>query len=231
MRSNDAHGAASEGRGSRAEKDGDQADAGAEADYATLDPSARAVLDFWFGEPGTAAFGQPSERWFKGDEAFDALILERFGTTLAQARRGGCDAWQRTPLGALALIVVLDQFSRNTCRGRPEAFAGDAQALAVARRLVESGADRDLPSAEHRAFAYLPFEHCESLAVQHESVRLFEALVRETGAAGEGNYFDYARQHAAIIERFGRFPHRNKALGRVSTDEERAFLREPGSSF
>jgi uncharacterized protein (DUF924 family) len=201
------------------------------ADHAALDPAARAVLEFWFGEHSTPAFGQASERWFKRDEAFDALILERFGETLEAARRGECDAWQRTPLGALALVIVLDQFSRNTCRGHVDAFAGDARALEVARRLVTSGAHLDLPTAEHRAFAYLPFEHAESLPAQRESVRLFEALSRETGETGRGSYLDYARRHAAVIERFGRFPHRNAALGRESTDEECAFLREPGSSF
>lgn len=203
----------------------------AEAEHAALDPAARAVLEFWFGAPGTPAFGRSSERWFKRDDAFDALILERFGATLEAARRGECDAWQHTPLGALALVIVLDQFSRNTCRGRAEAFAADARALDVARRLVASGAHRDLPSAEHRAFAYLPFEHAESLDAQAESVRLFEALACETGQAGKGSYVEYARRHAAVIERFGRFPHRNAVLGRASTDEEHAFLREPGSSF
>lgn len=201
------------------------------ADYAALDPAARAVLDFWFGAPGTSAFGRASERWFMRDDAFDALILERFGATLEAARRGECDAWQRTPLGALALVVVLDQFSRNTCRGRADAFSADAKALDVARRLVASGAHLDLPSCEHRAFAYLPFEHAESLDAQAESLRLFEALAHETGQAGNGSYVDYARRHAAVIERFGRFPHRNAVLGRASTDEEHAFLREPGSSF
>lgn len=205
--------------------------AAAAADYAALDPSARAVLDFWFGEPGTPAFGRASERWFKRDHAFDALIRERFGPTLEAARRGECDAWQRTPLGTLALVIVLDQFSRNACRGRPDAFACDAQALDAARRLVASAAHLLLPTAEHRAFAYLPFEHAESVDAQRESVHLFEALARETGETGKGSYVDYARRHAAVIERFGRFPHRNAALGRVSTEAECAFLREPGSSF
>jgi uncharacterized protein (DUF924 family) len=202
-----------------------------EADYAALDPAARAVLDFWFGAPGTPAFGVASPRWFKRDEAFDAQILVRFGGTLEAARRGECDAWLGTPLGALALVIVLDQFSRNTCRGSALAFAGDARALDAARRLVASGAHLRLPSAEHRVFAYMPFEHAESLDAQRESVRLFEALARETHQAGKGSYLDYARRHAAIIERFGRFPHRNEALGRASTEDERVFLREPGSSF
>ena len=203
----------------------------AEADYPALDPAARAVLDFWFGEPGTPAFGVASPRWFKRDKAFDAQIRARFGETLAAARRGECDDWLRTPLGALALVIVLDQFSRNLYRGSAQAFAGDARALEAARRLVASGAHAGLPTAEHRVFAYMPFEHAESLDAQRESVRLFEALARETKQTGQGSYLDYARRHAAVIERFGRFPHRNEALARASTDEERAFLQEPGSSF
>lgn len=224
------------GRASHADRNGDhpesrEAPIDTDADYAALDPTARAVLDFWFGEPGTTDFGQPSERWFKRDDAFDTSIREHFGATLATARRGEHDSWQCTPLGALALIVVLDQFSRNTCRDAAQAFAADAKALEVARRLVESHGDRHLPTAEHRAFAYLPFEHAEQLEAQRESVRLFEALARETGQTGRGSYVDYAHRHAVVIERFGRFPHRNIALGRASTDEELAFLREPGSSF
>ena len=203
----------------------------AEADYPALEPAARAVLDFWFGEPGAPAFGVASPRWFKRDEAFDAQIWARFGATLEAARRGECDAWLGTPLGALALIVVLDQFSRNTCRASAQAFAGDARALDAARRLVASGAHLHLPSAEHRMFAYMPFEHAESLDAQRESVRLFEALARETNQTGEGSYLDYAQRHAAVIERFGRFPHRNEALARASTVDELAFLQEPGSSF
>lgn len=202
-----------------------------DAGYAMLDEAARAVLDFWFGVPGTAAFGRASERWFKCDVAFDALIHERFGATLAAARRGECDSWQRSPLGALALVIVLDQFCRNTCRGTAQAFAADAQALEVARRLVATGGHLALPTPEHRAFAYLPFEHSESLDDQRESVRLFEALARETGQTGNGSYVDFAYRHAAIIERFGRFPHRNAVLGRASTEEELAFLQGPGSSF
>lgn len=203
----------------------------ADADYATLDPTARAVLDFWFGEPGSPAFGVASPRWFGRDDAFDAQILARFGTTLEAARRGERDAWMATPLGTLALVIVLDQFSRNVCRGRALAFAADARALDAARRLVATGAHLSLPTAEHRAFAYLPFEHAETLDAQRESVRLFEALAHEMGQQGKGSYLDYARRHAAVIERFGRFPHRNEALGRATTDDERVFLREPGSSF
>lgn len=198
------------------------------ADYAALERVPREVLNFWFGEPGSARFGGVWKNWFSADAAFDAVLRERFGATLAAARRGECDGWQATPLGALALIVVLDQFSRNSYRGSAEAFAADAHALAVARRLVAAGAERSLPTPHHRAFAYLPFEHDESAESQIESLRLFGALADETGEHG---YLDFARRHAVIIERFGRYPHRNAVLGRVSTEGELAFLLEPGSSF
>ncbi|HEV3105712.1 MAG TPA: DUF924 family protein [Trinickia sp.] len=198
------------------------------AEYTALDPAARDVLDFWFGEPGSVRFGKRSKRWFAGDAALDRTVRERFGATLVAACRGDCDDWQRSPLGALALVIVFDQFSRNAYRGSADAFAGDARALDVAREMVATGADLRLPTLYHRAFAYMPFEHDESLAAQRESVRLFEALARE---AGPRDFLDSARRHAQVIERFGRYPHRNAALGRASTDEEIAFLREPGSSF
>jgi uncharacterized protein (DUF924 family) len=198
------------------------------SEYAALDRAAREVLNFWFGEPGSARFGEEWDRWFARDDEFDAMLRARFGATLATARCGNYDGWQRSPLGALALIIVLDQFSRNIHRGGAEAFGGDARALAAACRMVDTGADRSLPSPQHRAFVYLPFEHDESGESQERSVRLFEALEHETGLRG---YVRYARRHAEIIARFGRFPHRNAVLGRPSTDEERAFLMEPGSSF
>lgn len=197
--------------------------------YDALDPAARAVLDFWFGEPGSPRFGRAWDCWFSGDAVFDVALRERFGATLASARGHECDAWLSTPLGALALIVVLDQFSRNIYRGTADAFASDAQAVDAARRMVATRADRTLPTAHHRAFAYLPFEHDESHDSQATSVRLFSELADESKEAA--GYLGYARQHAVIIERFGRFPHRNAVLGRESSDEELAFLREPGSSF
>jgi uncharacterized protein (DUF924 family) len=173
-------------------------------------------------------FGQYCDRWFARDDDFDAMLRTRFGATVAAARRGDCDGWQRSPLGALAFIVVLDQFSRNIYRGTAQAFAGDSRALAAAGRMVDAGADRSLPSPQHRAFVYMPFEHDESRDSQERAVRLFEALERETGLRG---YVRDARRHAAIIARFGRFPHRNDMLGRTSTDAERSFLLKPGSSF
>lgn len=210
------------------------------ADYAALAPDARAVLDCWFGEPGSPGFGEERKLWFARDSAFDAMLRERFGALIdvangmesptenSPANIPTLDYWQATPLGALALIIVLDQFSRNCHRNTPRAFAADPKALQVAQRLVGSGGDRLLPGAHHRAFAYLPFEHDESLASQRESLRLFRQLEAEPGGK---SYYRFAERHAAVIERFGRFPHRNAVLGRVSTDEEIAFLRKPGSSF
>jgi uncharacterized protein (DUF924 family) len=193
-----------------------------------LDPRAREVLDFWFGMPGTEAFGRERKMWFHKDAAFDAQLRERFGALLDAACAGELDAWCATPEGALALVILLDQFSRNCHRGTPRAFSQDDKALGIARAMVASGADLRLPSLQHRVFAYLPFEHAESADAQRESLRLFGALAKNSDAKG---YYDYALRHAAVIERFGRFPHRNAQLGRPTSDAEAAFLREPGSSF
>ncbi|MGU7781930.1 DUF924 family protein [Burkholderia sp. PU8-34] len=197
-------------------------------DDAALDPRAREVLDFWFGVPGSAEFGRERKMWFNGGAALDAELRERYGALLDAACNGACDHWAASPLGILALIVVLDQFSRNIHRGTPRAFAADPKALALARQLVAAGGDARLPSGQHRAFAYLPFEHDESPDSQREAVRLCEGIRDEAECA---SYHDFALRHAAVIERFGRFPHRNAILGRTSTDDEAVFLREPGSSF
>jgi len=186
------------------------------------------VLDFWFGAPGSAERGTQRKSWFVKDAAFDREISERFGATIEQALRGELDAWAATPEGALARIVVLDQFTRNAFRGEPRAFAGDAQALAAASAVVGARQDERLLPVM-RAFAYLPFEHAEGLAMQDEAVRLFTRLV---AAAPElQSMLDYAHKHRAVIERFGRFPHRNEILGRRSTAEELDFIRTPGTAF
>ncbi|NML33087.1 DUF924 family protein [Paraburkholderia antibiotica] len=198
------------------------------ADYAALPSRARDVLDCWFGAPGSPEHGRERKLWFARSDATDAMLRERFGDLIDAANADELDAWQATPLGALALVIVLDQFSRNCHRNTPRAFASDRKALHTAQRMIASGADRLLPDVQHRAFAYLPFEHDETLAGQHESLRLFKQLAAEPG--GEG-YYQYALRHAKVIERFGRFPHRNGVLGRASSDEEAVFLREPGSSF
>jgi uncharacterized protein (DUF924 family) len=198
------------------------------ADYAALDGRARDVLDTWFGAPGSATFGTDRKLWFKRDVAFDSLLRDRFGVLLETAQRGELDTWAATPPGALALVIVLDQFSRNCHRGTARAFACDAHALRIARQMVASGLDQRLPDEYHRAFAYLPFEHDETMESQRESLRLFKPFETHPQAA---SYYRSAVRHAKIIERFGRFPHRNALLGRASTDEELRFLRKPGSSF
>lgn len=186
------------------------------------------VLDFWFGAPGSPEAGTQRVEWFRKDDAFDRRIVVRFGATIEQALAGALAAWSATPRGALAQIVVLDQFTRNAFRGTARAFAGDARALAVARSMVAAGQDRALPP-EQRAFVYLPYEHAEDLALQDESVRLFERLAAD--AAGFESMLDYARRHRDVIARYGRFPHRNAALSRASTPDELAFLARPGSGF
>jgi uncharacterized protein (DUF924 family) len=192
-------------------------------DAITLPPAAAEVLDFWFGDSDIAR-----PEWFRKDTAFDDLSRQRFGGLIAQALAGAIDDWAATPEGALARIVVLDQFPRNVFRDTPRAFAGDRLALAAARALVDAGGDRLLPP-RRRSFVYLPFEHAEDRAAQQTAVALFGALAAEQPDLAEA--LDWARRHQVVIERFGRFPHRNRVLGRVDTAEEAAFLLEPGSRF
>lgn len=185
--------------------------------------AAQGVLDFWFGEGDL-----PRPEWFRRDPAFDALIAQHFGPLVEQALQGTLDDWAATPGAALARIVLLDQFTRNIFRDTPRAFAGDALALQAARDLVARSFDRQL-NARQRGFAYLPFEHAEDLAAQAESLQHFEALAAEHPETA--GLLDWARKHQVIVARFGRYPHRNDVLGRSSSDDELAFLQEPGSSF
>jgi len=193
-----------------------------------IDALAQAVLDFWFGPSDDPQHLLPRKQWFVKDEAFDASIRERFGALIERAIAGEVAHWAATPNGAVAQIVVLDQFTRNAFRGSARAFAGDRLALAAAQALVATGQDRTLPGVQ-RQFVYLPFEHAEDLAVQSESTRLFARLERDDPALGE--LLQWAQRHHDIIERYGRFPHRNAALGRASTPDELEFLQQPGSSF
>ncbi len=187
------------------------------------DPRAQEVLDFWFGE-----HDETRAVWFKKDAAFDAQITERFGALVEDALAGGLDDWDRQPSGALARILLLDQFTRNIFRGTAHAFAGDAQALRIARALVASGQDRQF-SGVRRQFTYLPFEHAEDLAHQRTSVQLFEQLARDEPALA--GLVEWARRHEAVVARFGRFPHRNVALGRASSAEELEYVSQPGTGF
>jgi len=188
-----------------------------------MDPRAAEVLDFWF-----AGSASPRDEWFRKDASFDQRIAERFGALVDHALAGGLADWAQEANSALAQLIVLDQFTRNIFRDSPRAFAGDALALAAARRMVASGDDQQLPPL-HRVFAYLPFEHAEDRLTQAESLRLFAAL--SNADASLAHFEDYARRHAEVIERFGRFPHRNAVLGRNSTAEELQFLQQPGSRF
>ena len=192
-----------------------------------MDTDPRDVVDFWFGAEGSPERGRARAVWFRKDPAFDDAIRARFGGAVEAALAGAFAAWDATPEGALARVLLLDQFTRNIFRDTPRAFAGDAQALAAAQAAVARGFDRALDPLQ-RWFLYLPYEHAEDVAVQRQSLALFEALTRETG---DGEPLEWARRHADVIFRFGRYPHRNEVLGRVSTPEEVAFLREPGSRF
>ena len=189
---------------------------------------ADAVLDFWFGAAGSAEHGSARKVWFAKDDAFDAAIRSRFGALIERALRGELEDWGDAARPALAQVLVLDQLTRNAFRGTPRAFAGDARALAAASRMVGLRQDEEL-APFMRGFVYLPFEHAEGLAMQDEAIRLLTRLVASD--PGLQSMLDYAHRHRAIIERFGRFPHRNDILGRRSTAEEIAFLKQPGSGF
>lgn len=193
------------------------------------------VIDFWFGVCGPDGAIDPGKRkmWFKSGSRHDAEIRERFGTLHEQAGRGDLDGWATTARGRLALIVVLDQFSRHIHRGAAQAFACDPAAQMLTRTGIERGVDRELAPVQ-RSFFYLPLEHAEDRALQALAVKCYEQLAQEVAEIWRGDYesfLDYARRHRAVIERFGRFPHRNALLGRPSTAEELDFLQQPGSSF
>ncbi len=191
------------------------------------DAQAHRVIAFWFDGPGGAARGQVRGEWFGKDPAFDEEIRGSFGALIEHALAGGCDHWGDEAGTAPALVVLLDQLTRNAFRDTPRMFAGDAKALAVARRIVAAGWDHSYDSLR-RWFCYMPFEHSESLDDQRESLRLFGQLRNDPLAGGA---WQWAVSHHDVIERFGRFPHRNAILRRPSTPAEEAFLREPGSRF
>jgi len=188
-----------------------------------MPPLAREILDFWFGPLPHAARAE----WFRKDPAFDAAIAARFGADVEAALLGAFRDWHSDARPALARVLLLDQFTRNVFRDTPRAFAGDDEALAAASAVVDAGLDRTLDAFE-RWFLYLPFEHAESAAMQQRSLELFTRLADDTG---DRSPLEWAEKHAVIVRRFGRYPHRNAILGRVSTPEEIAFLQEPGSRF
>lgn len=182
-----------------------------------LDAAGEQLLAFWFSE-------EARPKWWEKDEAFDEGLRARFGALREEAASGALDAWAQTARGALALILLLDQLPRNLFRGDPRSYATDAKARAVTRAAIEAGLDRAL-NEEERLFLYLPLEHSEDLADQQDCCRLIAELTSQP------EWLKFAEIHRDIVQRFGRFPHRNEVLGRKSTAEEEAFLQEPHSSF
>ena len=190
-----------------------------------LDQPAQAILAFWFGDARER--GQSRAQWFKKDEAFDTEIRTRFLDVYELAVDGAFDHWKEQPQSCLALVVLLDQFPRNMFRGTRRAFEADSMARKVTRFALAREHDRMLRPVE-RMFVYLPLEHSEHLPDQELCLRLMKELggFRETR-----DLHLWAEKHLVIIRRFGRFPHRNAALGRASTEEEIEFLKQPGSGF
>lgn len=189
----------------------------------------QAVLDFWYGPKGSDEFGKNRDVWFSsgGGPEFDEACRQHCAPHYDLAVAGNYDAWGESALGSLALIILFDQIPRNIFRGQAKSFATDSRALETARRVVDNRWDHDMLDVE-RLFAYLPFEHSEDLEDQRQCVALYESLPDSDKRA---EWVSYAVQHMEIIERFGRFPHRNEILGRPSTAEEVDFLDETGLRF
>ncbi len=193
----------------------------------SLPERAQALLDAWFGPPGDPDREQHREIWFKSPAEFDDALRDTFLADLEAASAGELRSWEALPEGALALVLLLDQIPRNIFRGTPRAYATDAAALTAADRALGQGFDRLVPPA-WRLFFYMPFHHSENIADQRRSVALFDTLPRNPDRRGALRR--YGRPYIEVIERFGRFPHRNKILGRVSTPDEIAFLAERDKS-
>lgn len=207
----------------------------ATATATSTDPRIAQVLEFWLGaaQPTDASALTRQSMWFTKSDALDAEIRSRFGAWVEAARAGRLDGWAETAYGRLALIVLLDQFSRNAWRGQPEGFAGDAQALALALEALENGHWEAVPPLA-QFFLAMPVEHAEDPTMQARSVALFTQLAAQATPATQPvlrSALEFAHQHQKVIARFGRFPHRNAALGRDSTAEEKAFVAQPGTSF
>lgn len=188
---------------------------------------AKEVLEFWFGTPYDADYGQQRKIWFTKNPEFDEEVQLGFLSHYQQAATGQLDDWKTSPQGCLSLIILLDQFPRNMFRGQPKSFATDSQALTYSQYAVTQGFDQELLPLQ-RWFIYMPFEHSENIEDQHQSIELFKKL---SDQANLSEPLDYAYRHFKVIERFGRFPHRNDILGRETTLEEAEFLTQPGSSF
>lgn len=200
-----------------------------------MNATPESVLDFWFGISGRASeiAGRQRKLWFGKTAENDQAVSERFSTTLAAASAGKLDHWADSPRGRLALMIVLDQFPHHIFRDQPQAFATDPQALALSLAALRASEDLQLTPIE-RVFLYLPLEHAESPEMQARSVSLYASLANEATADERAlfeGFLDYAYKHRDVVERFGRFPHRNAILGRPSTPAELEFLKQPGSRF
>jgi len=198
--------------------------------------SASAVLDVWFDGCSATELGNGSSRWYRKDDAFDAMLRTRFGEDLERAGSGELGGWCCAPRGSLALVVLCDQFARNVHRGTARSFAFDALALATSLGARARGEDAALTIPE-RVFLAMPLMHSESLAIHDEATAVFEAIIAHAERAVP-TLVSYAKttvgyevKHRAILDRFGRYPHRNAILGRESTADEKAFLETAGSSF
>jgi uncharacterized protein (DUF924 family) len=193
------------------------------------------ILRYWFGELDgpTAIDRSKNALWWAGDEATDNDIRERFGGLVAQACAGALSHWTESPRGALALVILLDQFTRNLGRGSADAYVGDARALEISEQMIASGQDKQLRPIE-RSFLYMPMMHAEDRDVAQRSVDTYAELSKAIAALGVEGYPDshgHALTHAKIVLQFGRYPHRNELLGRESTADELAFMADGGPSF
>lgn len=189
-------------------------------------PDYRPLLDFWFAPEGQGLHLRAV--WFQADRSFDEACRWRFADLWEEGRRDGLRPWAEEPEGMLALIILLDQIPRNLFRGTARAFESDGLALSHAEQALVRGYDTRLQPLQ-RPFLYLPFEHSEDPLMQDRAVALFGALAQAEPRLGD--YLDFARRHQEVIRRFGRFPHRNAALGRASTPEEEEYLAQPGAGF
>lgn len=193
------------------------------------------VLEFWFADAATGpeAIERRNRIWFRGGAPFDRECSERFAASLTAAASGELDHWKQSPRGRLALILLLDQLSRNIYRGTATAYRQDERALAICREGIERGHDKQLLAIERRFF-YMPMEHAEDRDIQALSVRQFESLASEASAEWRDQFqadARYAREHRDIVDKFGRFPHRNAVLGRTCTPDEDAYLADGASRF
>ncbi|MEO0934842.1 MAG: DUF924 family protein [Cyanobacteria bacterium J06641_2] len=192
-----------------------------------MSQKANEILDFWFGSRDEPDYGKPKKVWFAKEPEFDEEIRRRFLTDYEKAAAGNLDEWKDSPDNCLALILLLDQFPRNIFRENPQAFATDWEALSTAHQAIAQGFDRKLLNVQ-RWFVYLPFVHSENIEHQRQAVKLFQKLSADRDSASA---IENAIRHRSVIERFGRFPHRNLILGRPSNPEEKEFLKQPGARF